>query len=63
MVEHPTLDSKHRGRCSVAEACRALHDRVEDRLGIGVGAADDTQNLARRRLVVERLGEVAITRL
>src|SRR5713101_233837 len=62
-VQHPAIGQEDRRVGGVAEACRALHDRVEDRLGVGVGVADDTKDLACGRLLVERLGEVAITRL
>jgi hypothetical protein len=36
----------------------ALDDGVEDRLHVGRRAADDAQDLARRGLLLERLGEL-----
>ena len=43
-----------------AEARRALCDRLENRLRIRRRLADDAQDLARRRLLLECLGDVAI---
>jgi hypothetical protein len=37
-----------------------LHDRLEDRGHIGGGAGDDTQDLAGRGLLLERLGQIAV---
>ena len=45
-----------------AQPHRALHEALEDRLEIERRAADDLQDLARRRLLLERLGEVAVAR-
>ena len=39
---------------------RALGDDVEDRLDVGRRARDDAQDLAGRRLLLQRLGEVAV---
>jgi hypothetical protein len=45
---------------SIAQAHGASHDRIEDRLDVGGRLADHSQNLARRRLLVECLLEVAV---
>ena len=49
------------GRCR-AELQRGRRDRVEHGLHIGRRLADHAQDLARRRLLLERLGEIAIAR-
>jgi hypothetical protein len=48
---------------SLTQSSGALRDRVEHGLDIGRRAADDTQDLARRRLLLKRLRQVAITGL
>src|ERR1700730_1065296 len=48
---------------SVAQSHGAADDRVEDRLHTGLRAADDMQYLSGRRLLLQRLGEVAVARL
>ena len=48
---------------SVAEPHGAPHDRVEHGLDVCRRAADDPQDLARGRLLLQRLGEVAIAGL
>ena len=40
-----------------------LDDGVEDRLDVGRRAGDDAQDLARRRLLLQRLGEIAVALL
>jgi hypothetical protein len=39
---------------------RSCDDRIEDRLHVGRRLADDTQDLAGRRLLLQRLGEVGV---
>ena len=51
------IDARDSG---VAEVDGALQDRVEDRLHVGRRATDDTKDLARRRLLVERLGHLGV---
>ena len=48
---------------AVAHAKGALRDRVEDRLGVGRRAGDRPQDLAGRRLLLERLGQLPVPRL
>ena len=62
---HPELiplDEQEKGVRRLAEPAGALDQRIKDRLQICRGASDDTQNLARRRLLLERLSHVAIAR-
>jgi hypothetical protein len=42
---------------SVAQLDGAFHDRVKHRLQVRGRAADDAQDLARRRLLLERLAQ------
>ena len=44
----------------IAEPHRASGDRVEHRLAVGRRAGDDPQDLARGRLLVEGLGQIAV---
>src|SRR5262249_3466908 len=48
---------------SVAESSRTLRDGIKHRLDVGRRAGDDAQDLARRRLLLERLGQLAVPRL
>ena len=41
----------------------AVHDRIEDRLNIGGGPADDAQDFAGRRLLFQRIGQLCVARL
>jgi hypothetical protein len=41
-----------------ANLCRALDDRIENRLHIRRRAADDTQHFGRRRLMLQRLAQL-----
>jgi len=47
----------------VAQAHGAAYDGIEDRLHIGRRARDHPENLARRRLLLERLGQLRIAGL
>jgi hypothetical protein len=50
------------GRCPAQVQCLG-RDGIEDRLDIGLEAADDPEDFAGGRLALERLGEVAVARL
>src|SRR6266446_5239723 len=63
VIDQLAVDLKERAEESVAQAYGAPDDRVEDRLHVGLGPADDVQDLARGRLLVECFGKVAIARL
>src|SRR4030095_8593844 len=52
-----------RGVERLAEPGRALRHRVEDRLDVGGGARDDPKDVAGRGLLLQGLGEVAVTDL
>src|SRR5262245_6193707 len=43
------------GHMRIAQSCRILQNRLEYRLYVGRRAADDLQDLGRRRLLLERL--------
>src|SRR5215510_4169467 len=62
-VNHVTLEAQHDAAGSVADPEGPLRDRVEDRLGVGRRRGDSAQDLARRRLLLERLGQLAVPRL
>src|SRR4029450_11575090 len=62
-VEKCAVETLDRNKHSIAEPGRTLRDRIEDGLHVGRRAADDAQNLARRRLTLQRLGELAVARL
>ena len=44
----------------IAQSAGVLHDCVEDRLQVGGRATDHAQDLARRRLLFERLGQALL---
>src|SRR5713101_7952319 len=44
----------------VTQSHRVSHDRVEDRLDVGRRLADDPQDLARRRLLLEGLADLGV---
>src|SRR5262245_25976230 len=54
-AEHIAVDSKDERIIRAAHSCRILRDGVQYRLDVGRRAADDAQNLARGRLLLERL--------
>ena len=58
--ELPGLGEEHDAEGGVAESARALDDCLEDRLFVGGGARDDAQDLGRRRLLLQGLGEVGV---
>src|SRR5438477_9447961 len=62
-MEQLAVELIERAEEPVAQPHGASDDRVEDRLHVGLGPADDTQDLSCRRLLLKRLGEVAIARL
>src|SRR5688572_27932319 len=47
----------------ITEACRALRDRVQYWLEIGGRAGDYAENLARRSLLLQSLGKIAVSHL
>ena len=59
----PALEKVQRAERGFAEPPRAADDGLEDRLDVGGRGADDAQDFARRRLVVERFGELAVAGL
>ena len=61
-VDQLAVEPEDVAKSRAAEPHRALGDRVEDRLDIG-RRARSPQDLARRRLLLERFGEVAVARL
>ena len=61
--EAVTIAAAHRGIERLAQAGRALDDRVEHRLDVGRRARDDPEDLAGRGLLLQGLGEVVVPRL
>jgi len=59
-AESIVVQPEDRGVRRLAQPSRALGHGVEHRLDVGRRAADDAQDLARRRLLLQRLGEVAV---
>jgi hypothetical protein len=57
------VDPGQRARVRAKQADGALHNRVEDRLDIRLGAADDAQDVAGGGLRVQRRGQLAVARL
>src|SRR2546426_527745 len=62
MMEQLTVELKERAEEPVAQPHGTSHDRVEDRLHVGRRLADDPQDLARCRLLLECL-RLALQRL
>ena len=60
LVEHLAVEAQQRARERLAQADRALHDGVEDRLHVGGRARDHAEDLAGRGLLLQRLGQVAV---
>src|SRR4029453_7620757 len=54
------IEPIHGAHAGAAETYRVGHDGVEDRLDIGRRARDDPEDLAGRRLLFQRLGEIAV---
>ena len=61
-VDQLAVELIERAEESVAQPHGALHDRVEDRLHVGLRPAHDAQDFAGRGLLLERLGEIAVAR-
>src|SRR5205823_2628259 len=62
-VKEAAIEPRYRAELRLAEPCRAGDDGVEHRLNVGRRPRDDTQDLARRRLLLERLGQITVPRL
>ena len=58
-VQEIAVEPRHEGELATAQPHRALGNRVEHGLDVGRRARDDTQDIAGRRLVLERFGEFA----
>jgi hypothetical protein len=56
-------DPGEQARVASKQSDGTLYDRVEHRLHVRPRAADHAQDLARRGLLVQRLGEIAVARL
>ncbi len=56
------VEARDQTHLGAAQLDRALRDDVEDRLKIGRRAADHLEDLARRRLLLQRLAEVVVAR-
>ena len=54
-LDHRALRHRQRHRPAAEQAPAALHDRVEDRLGVGDRTADDAQDVGGRGLLLERV--------
>src|SRR5262245_31979158 len=61
--KHGTVDPQDHGVQGVAEPRCVQRDRVEHRLQVGRRGGDRPQNLGRRRLLLLRLNQLAVTRL
>ena len=59
-MEAFTVELEHRAEETVAQPDGAADDCVEHRLDVGRRAADHPQDLARRRLLLERLGHLRV---
>ncbi|HWO91801.1 MAG TPA: hypothetical protein VNP53_07505, partial [Methylomirabilota bacterium] len=57
LMEQLAVELTERTEESVAQLHGAPDDRVEHRLGIGRRARDHTQDLAGRRLLLQRVGQ------
>src|SRR5712692_3101883 len=60
-VEQLAVELIERAKKSVAQPHGASDDRVEDRLHVGLRAADHAEDLARRRLLLERLAHLCVS--
>ena len=63
LVEHLAVEAQQRARERLAQADRALHDGVENRLHVGGRARDHAEDLAGRGLLLEGLGQLAVAGL
>src|SRR5437870_4900275 len=55
-INQLAVELKERAEEPVAQPHGASHDRVEDRLHVGLRPADDAQDLSRRCLLLQGLG-------
>src|SRR5262245_36405885 len=62
-IDQIALEPEDRSENSVAQRHATAQDGVEDRLHVSRRAADDTQDLARRRLAIERGRHIAVAAL
>src|SRR5712691_692538 len=62
-MEQLAVEPIERAEESVAQSHGTSDNRVEDRLHVGLRLADDAQDLRRRRLLLQRLGQVAVAGL
>src|SRR6266446_1047438 len=62
-VHQPSVEANDETVDGRTEPRGARRNRLECRLDVGRGAADDAEDLAGRRLLLQRLGEVAVARL
>ena len=54
-------DAENDGISGITQSSRMFHDYVEDGLQVGWRACDHPQDLARRRLLLQCLAQVAVT--
>ena len=60
LMDQIAIELQERAEESVTQFDGAPDDRVEDRLDVGLGAADDAQDLRRRGPLLEGLGNVSM---
>jgi hypothetical protein len=60
LMDQLAVEPEERAEEPVTQSHDALDDRVEDGLDVGRGARDHAQDLARRRLLLERLGQALL---
>src|SRR5262249_33817174 len=61
--EPTALGKKHNAVRRLTQSPRAAHDGIEDRLLVRWGARDDAQDVAGRRLLLERDAQLGVARL
>ena len=61
--EYITINTADQGIASVAQPRRVLRDHIQHRLNVRRRTGDHAKDLTRRRLLLQRLGEIAIARL
>src|SRR5712692_3229237 len=61
VMDQLAVKLKDRAEESVTQPHRASDNRVEDRLHVGLGAADHPQDLSRRRLLLEGFGSLSMS--
>src|SRR5215475_8321699 len=62
-AEVVSVDAADKGVAGTTETRRRLGHRIEDRLYVGARARYDAKDLGRRRLMLQRLAEVAVALL